>query len=209
MKCSVADCGRPYAAKGFCHKHYNRWRRHGDPTHTEFFMPRTETLEERLDALLDKSGGAAACWEYQCAPGSGGYTMLMIDGRQQGIHRWAYEAEHGPIPQGLFVLHSCDNRRCANPAHLRLGTHQDNMDDKVARDRCYRGVGEENPGAKLTEVDVRQMRARYAAGESRKSLARRFRTSRSNVDLIVTRRRWARVGNADQGAVIITDGQVA
>ena len=83
------------------------------------------------------------------------------------------------------------------------------MDDKVARDRCYRGVGEENPGAKLTEVDVRQMRARYAAGESRKSLARRFRTSRSNVDLIVTRRRWARVGDADQGAIIITDGQVA
>ena len=71
------------------------------------------------------------------------------------------------------------------------------------------GVGEENPGAKLTEVDVRQMRARYAAGESRKSLARRFRTSRSNVDLIVTRRRWAHVGNADQGAIIITDGQVA
>jgi hypothetical protein len=70
----------------------------------------------------------------------GGYYPLRADGRIArrtiGAHRVAYAAMIGPIPEGLDVLHHCDQPKCVNPDHLYAGTHRDNMRDKVARGRC-------------------------------------------------------------------------
>lgn len=85
-----------------------------------------------------------------------------------GAHRYAFEVHVGPIPQGLYVCHTCDNRRCINPEHLFLGTHQDNMDDRERKGRNkvpVNATGSKAHRAKLTEAQVAEIRA--ASGPSR------------------------------------------
>lgn len=89
------------------------------------------TLEERFWAKVQKGEG---CWEWQAAK-TNGYGRINVEGRAIPAHRLAYELTNGPIPQGLFVLHSCDNPGCVNPEHLRAGTALDNMLDRSARGR--------------------------------------------------------------------------
>ena len=93
------------------------------------------TMEERIElfwARIDRSGGDGSCWEWQ-GPLRDGYGNTVRFG-MNGAHRVAWFLTHGD-PGKLHVLHDCDNPRCCNPAHLHLGTHQDNMRDMVARGR--------------------------------------------------------------------------
>lgn len=62
-----------------------------------------------------------------------GYGVIWHNGRHKGAHRASFEVVYGKIPSGLFVCHSCDNKKCINPEHLYLGTNQDNQLDAVAR----------------------------------------------------------------------------
>jgi hypothetical protein len=113
-------------------------------------------LTERLFAKLDMSGGPDACWEWQGSRDKGGYGKIGNDHRILGTHRVAYEIANGPIPDGLFVLHTCDNPPCCNPRHLFLGTHLVNMLDMLTKGRKRGGLrpGEQNKNAKLTEAQA-------------------------------------------------------
>ena len=78
----------------------------------------------------------------QCIEWNGGrcgkYPKIPRSLQRSGFrlaHRWAFERFYGPVPQGLFVLHNCDNPKCINPLHLRAGTAADNMRDCVSRQR--------------------------------------------------------------------------
>lgn len=85
-------------------------------------------------------GQPDACWEWAGArKGSQGYGEFGVNRMPATAHRVAWELTHGPIPDGLFVLHRCDNPPCCNPAHLFLGTHQDNMADRDAKGRVAHG----------------------------------------------------------------------
>jgi hypothetical protein len=106
-----------------------------------------------------------------------GPGYVMVGG--QLAHRAAWEAAHGEIPSGLFVLHSCDNRRCVNVEHLRLGTHADNMSDRNQRGRTARG--DRHGKAKLTDAQVREV---LASPERGVDVARRLGVSKSLVSLI-------------------------
>lgn len=75
------------------------------------------------------------CWEWIGAPGSGGYGQRRFEGKPTGAHRVSWIMENGPIPNGLWVLHKCDNPPCVRPDHLFLGTHVDNMVDMTAKGR--------------------------------------------------------------------------
>ncbi len=77
-------------------------------------------------------------------------------------HRIAWSLVHGPIPEGLCVLHTCDNPTCVSVEHLFLGTHVDNMADRDAKGR--NAHGDRNGNAKLTNENVPVLRSRYAAG---------------------------------------------
>lgn len=88
----------------------------------------------------------------------------------------AYELEFGPIPDGLFVLHRCDNRRCVRGDHLFLGTCQDNHDDARAKGRIPKG--EARAGAKLTD---RQREEIMLSTETHAELARRYSVSHSAI----------------------------
>ena len=91
-----------------------------------------------------------------------GYGRFYYEGEDWKAHRFSWFLEHGPIPDGMQVLHICDVRSCVNDEHLFLGTHDDNMIDKVSKDRQARG--ELHGEAKLTEDDVRSIRADCRSG---------------------------------------------
>lgn len=83
-------------------------------------------------------GDGAECWIWAGTKTAAGYGQLRVNGRKMYAHRYAYELEYGPIPDGLCVLHACDTPQCVNPEHLRVGTIADNSRDMVERDRAAR-----------------------------------------------------------------------
>lgn len=79
------------------------------------------------------------CIEWKGARNPQGYGQKCIKGKRYRTHRLAWEWANGPIPEGLFVLHKCDNPPCCNPDHLFLGTQTDNMQDMLAKGRGING----------------------------------------------------------------------
>jgi hypothetical protein len=140
---------------------------------------------------------ASGCWEWNRGKSPIGYGNTRYNGRGCSAHRAYYAHYVGPIPAGSVVMHSCDNPSCVNPEHLVLGLPRDNSQDMQAKGRSAgfvgKQTGEAHHRAKLTADDVREIRRRMAAGESRASVARAFDTSPANVWGIVIRRYWKHV----------------
>jgi hypothetical protein len=126
-------------------------------------------LPSRLAAMSKQM--PYGCIEWQRSVTSG-YGQISIDGRPMRAHRIAYELAYGPIPQGKFVCHRCDNPKCINSEHLFLGSNRDNMHDAKTKNRIRNG--EKHPGAKLTDAQVRHIRNRRAAGVKYIDIAREY-----------------------------------
>lgn len=135
-ECSIEGCHSPEKSRGWCSRHYSRVLRHGDPT---IVRDSNATPEERLQRRgWDVT--EAGCWEVRGTPTNKGYGYVWNGTTNVGAHRMAYEVWVGPIPEGLYVCHSCDNRVCINPDHLWVGTHDENMADMVAKGRKKRTI---------------------------------------------------------------------
>lgn len=106
MICLVEHCEQPREAKGYCEKHYRRWRKYGDPL--------TRQRDWNNYFLVADTG----CWEWQGTVTSSGYA------KSAGVfvHRLMYESHVAPIPDGYEVDHLCRNTSCVNPAHLEAVT---------------------------------------------------------------------------------------
>lgn len=150
------------------------------------------TLEERFWEKVAK-GGPGECWPWTANCDRDGYGRMSVKGKQARAHRISYQINRGPIPNGLNVLHKCDNPRCVNPKHLFLGTNGDNMADKTRKGRAARVCGERNGGALLSEKDVLTIRSRHKKGETQISIAKDFDVSRRCIGRIVTYDRWAHI----------------
>ena len=138
-------------------------------------------------AYVDKSKGKKACWPWTRHIDIEGYGRAVSRKNGNGIilaHRHAWTFTFGKIPNGLHVLHSCDNPACCNPAHLYLGTHQDNMNDRNRKGRFF---------ALLTEDDVRTIRQWRAQGMQPGAIGKRFDISQSHVSHICARRIWRHI----------------
>lgn len=141
-----------------------------------------ERFKESFDRCED------GCWRWLKGKSPKGYGTFSVKGHPFRAHRISYEMFNGEIPEGLWVLHSCDHPECVNPLHLRLGTHTDNVRDKVERHRQFKPSGELHPLHKLAADDVRAIRKSVARGCS---LARRYGISQATVCDIRSRRSWA------------------
>lgn len=130
-----------------------------------------------------------SCWGWNGKTERFGYAVLGKHGKR--AHRLSYELHHGPIPDGMVVCHTCDNPPCCNPDHLFLGTPAENSRDMVDKGRSNRG--ERNGHARLTEADVRDIRAARSQGLGLREIGARFELSKGAVHDIVTRRRWAHI----------------
>lgn len=137
-----------------------------------------------------------------------GYPIVeRAKGKKWRHHRWVYTEHHGPIPEGLHVLHKCDNRRCINIDHLFLGSHQENMRDMVLKGRQNGGGprgprgpnanlenvkrGTQHPSNKLTEEQVRDILRGVKEGETVMTLSKRHGVSRVMIRKIRDGKSWA------------------
>lgn len=143
-------------------------------------------LSERFWSKVERRG-PDECWLWQASLYPRGYGQFWLDGAMHGSHRISYVLANGPIPNGLCVCHACDVRSCVNPRHLFLGTQADNMADKVAKGRTPILRGERNGRAKLTAVQVEEIRLSTA---SRAELARRYGVTQAAIGKIVRRESW-------------------
>lgn len=81
--------------------------------------------------------GPDDCWEWIAGRNNTGYGSFTLNRTSTSSHRVAWLLTQTEIPEGMVVMHSCDNRLCCNPAHLSLGTQKQNMHDKLAKGRDY------------------------------------------------------------------------
>lgn len=152
---------------------------------------------DRFWARVDRSGGPDACWPWKLSQARIGYGQWKLRGKNLAPHRVAFELTNGPVPAGKYVCHTCDNPPCCNPVHLFAGTAADNARDMWAKGRAkiYRGgtPGEQNWRARLTEVQVVEIRRLHRRGVSLESLARVAGVSKAAICHVVARRSWRHV----------------
>ena len=130
------------------------------------------------------------CWLWVGAKGGGGYGSF--GGNPKVLpHRYSYELHKGKIPKDKWVLHTCDNKKCINPAHLFLGDQTINTNDMVAKER--QSKGEDRYNSKLTVAKVKNARERHKNGETFLQIADDFGVTLQCVALAVKRINWKHV----------------
>lgn len=182
--CAIEGCGRTgKLTRGMCGKHYRYWLDH-TPLSERGAAPR---FNRDFWDFVNKSH-EQGCWKW-CGPTNrAGYGCWG----KQLAHRRSWEVAHGPITDGLWVLHHCDNPPCVNPSHLYLGTVVENVRDAIDRglwpqppDRIQCALGHELAGANLIVVRSPTgrpwKRCRVCDNERKRLSARRSRAKRKAV----------------------------
>lgn len=193
---------------GYCHcgcgnktpiaKRNNKKLNHikGQPTQFCYghHKPRVTTAEgfwKRVDIKTESE-----CWPWLKYVNDSGYGVTRTSkNKAVRASHIAYELTYGPIPEGLFVCHHCDNPICCNPAHLFLGTHSDNMHDMDNKGHRVNSpqYGEKHGMSKLTADAVREIRSLANSGMSYAEIGRRFNISDVHAGRIATRVSWNHV----------------
>lgn len=156
------------------------------------------------DRIVDRLRPEGDCLVWTGARNEKGYGMTWWNDRMERVHRLVFLTLNGPIPDGLCVLHHCDNPPCAAPHDLFLGTKADNNTDKARKGRSVYPIfrGEAHSMAKITQADVDQIRARYVKGHKSHNrgnsalLAVEYGITGAHVRKIVRGKNWNYQGDA-------------
>jgi len=189
-ECSVQGCCKPFVARGFCGAHYMEARR----ANKDFSVVRPHgPLKDRFFSKVIKMDG---CWVWLGSKRPNGYGTIQKGGKGSATlsaHRLSYEMHKGPIPDGLVVMHSCDNPSCVNPDHLSIGTYKENTADMIAkgRKRTVSALGTSNGKAKLNDELVKYIRQNLH--KSHASLARELNLSTNCIRGVKIGRTWSHV----------------
>jgi len=154
--CFIEGCSGKHLARGYCSKHYQRlWRGAENPE-----VGKHGTLEQRFWKKVQKRA-PNECWPVIAKWARYGNMRVPGQNKHVGIHRVAYTLFVGAIPDGMVVMHACDNPKCCNPAHLGVGTNLDNQRDMIAKGRKLTGAarGSDSYKAVLNEDKVRYIKA--------------------------------------------------
>lgn len=156
--------------------------------------------ELRFWSRVDKDGPEhptlGRCWIWIGCKDKLGYGYFGGGAGERRVYRYSYVLHFGPIPEGLCVLHRCDNPSCVNPEHLEPGTRIDNNADRDRKGRQGNHKGTCNGRAKLTESQAAEIRQRYRRGSrdaNIRALAQEFGLSRSAVQYLVSGQHWRHV----------------
>lgn len=122
--CSIEGCGKAVSCRGWCNKHYQRWKSNGDPNKVRL-IKNDDT--SRFWAKVVKSD---SCWRWSGHINSKtGYGLFRLGKGATTPHRYSYKIHKGEIPDGIVIDHICHNRACVNPDHLRLATLSQNQEN--------------------------------------------------------------------------------
>lgn len=184
-------CGKYYEGRGkeFCSKHCSN---------TRIYPKKIESIQEIMNRFFDKvqkSDDPIGCWRWTGYRNKKGYGQFRLNGKMVSAHRVAYMLAHSmdSIPEGMCILHNCDNPECTNDDHLYLGTNQDNMYDRDRKGRQSHqsiNVGERNGSSKLTEEKVRLIRLRIKKGDAQQVIAKEFDVSQGAISQINQNKHW-------------------
>lgn len=146
---------------------------------------------DRLAARLEPAG---ECHVWTGARTKTGYGQLDVAGVKWYAHRLAWTLVYGPIPDGMHVCHHCDTPPCCRVDHLFLGTDADNLADMRRKGRQINAQpqGTRHGRAKLTDDQVREIRARYcsAARPTQAALALSYGVSQRTIAFIIKNKHW-------------------
>ena len=131
------------------------------------------------------------CWRWIGAHLPAGYGILKKKGERtyHYAHRLSYEMHTGLPSKGKHVLHKCDHPWCVNPDHLFIGTSHDNHMDQKQKNRHL--AGQKNGNAKISEQDVREIKALASVGMAQHKIADRYGVCQMQVSRIVRGTRWS------------------
>lgn len=186
--CDVSGCENKHLAKGLCCKHYQRLQTWGDVNHSGVIRG---DVNARFDSYVELIPFSTCHW-WTGTIKETGYGRFHVKDRFIAAHRFSYEKEHGPIPSGLCVCHSCDNPSCVNPDHLWLGTQKNNMQDCSAKSRAGKSLGVNHGLSKLNDEAVKVIRF-FAGSVSNRRIAVAYGVSSSTVDSVVKAETWGHV----------------
>ena len=126
---------------------------------------------------------AGECWNWDGYYGNDKYGQFQYNYKLYSVHRFSYIMHYGNIPDGLLVCHKCDNKRCVNPMHLYLGTHLDNIMDRIERDpKSFRAINY----SRLTRKESKQMKDLFDIGYNYSEIGRMFKVHNTTAKNIIT-----------------------
>lgn len=168
-----------------------------------------------------KKDSTTGCWEWSGTKNNHGYGMMGVCTDAILVHRYSWMHHYGEIPDGLIVCHKCDNPPCANPEHLFLGTHKDNVHDKILKGRDIntrnalkstnalktkntlraKGVlkvkdpskARSRSDTKLTPEQVKEIKFLLRGGVKQAHVAKQFSVSRTTIMFINQGKTWGHI----------------
>lgn len=150
------------------------------------------SLQQRFERYVFY-GSPCGCHYWISAVSSGGYGCIWVNRKPAIASRIAYLIYKGEIPDGLCVLHQCDNKLCVNPDHLFLGTIDENNKDRAKKGRTIARSGSLSNNSKLNEIDIPVIRELYKGGLTMIQLAESFNVSSYTIYSIINKKTWKHV----------------